>query len=850
MQRFLIAVPLLFLAFLGALLSLRDRPEPAAPKAEAPREPTLLPGMQRDGRIVLPNQWSLRPAGEQVALGDFPVNMVLHPSGKWLAVLHAGYGDHEVVILDVATKKKVSRTILEQTFYGLCFSPDGKQLFASGGDREVVHQFNFEGGYLSSPRRIVIVPEKEKFIPAGVATDAEGKTLFVAGPWAQAVAVVPLDLPEKLVKVDTGKDSFPFTCLPEPRGKRVFVSLWGAAAVGVLDPAEGKIIARWQAEKHPTEMVLSPDGKTLFVACANSTRVSVLDTSTGKALQTLDASLYQDSPSGNTPNSLALTPDGQILFVANADANNIALFNVAKPGDGKPMGFIPSGWYPTSVRYHAASKQLLIANGKGVMPKANRHGPSPMHGKGAFEEYIAKIFEGTLSFIALPNAEKLAAHSKEAFACSPLRADFGVTLRRPEGNPIPGKVGDRSPIEHCIYIIKENRTYDQVFGDVNEGNGDPTLVQFGEEVTPNHHALAREFVLLDNFYCSGSVSADGHQWTNEAYANDYLERFLGAGFPRSYPYEGSDPLAYATSGFLWDNALKHGRTFRCYGEFAQTLVEPPTSWRDFWQAHQAGRIPDQIRAATYVRSLKPSLHPKFPGFAMGIPDQTRADLFLQELREFEQKGQLPHLMVMLLPDDHTAGTNPGAPTTRAMVADNDLALGRVVEALSKSRFWRETTIFVVEDDAQNGVDHVDGHRTVALCVSPYTRRGAVVSDLYTQVSMVATIERILGLPPMNQLDLAAPLMTTCFTKQATLAPYAVRPARIRLDEMNPAMNVLKGKQREWARQSMQQNFTIPDAADEEVLDRIIWHSVKGVNTPYPAGKGRARPGSSVEPGAD
>src|SRR5262249_22049545 len=579
MRRSFFAAALLLCAYLGLTLALRrdQETEEQPPRREArpPREPRLLPGTQPSGEVQLPNQWSLRPAGRQIVVGDFPVNIAVHPDGQWLAVLHAGFGDHEIVIMDLKTHKKTSRVLLDQTFVGLCFSPDGKRLFASGGEQEIVHAFDFEEGLLSSHKKIAVAPAKEQFVVAGVAVDRAGKNLFAAGTWGHAVAIVPLEELHKqlkVVKVDVGKESYPYTCLPDASGKRVFVSLWNKAAIGVLDVTDSKLAATWETEPHPTEMALSPNGKTLFVACANSTKVSVLDAQSGKSLQTLAASLYPAAPAGNTPNSLSLTPDGKLLFVANADANNLAVFNVEERGNGRPLGFIPVGWYPTSVRYNATDKRLYVANGKGVSPKANRHGPNPLqrvqavqtHRGQTIQEYIAALFQGTVSVIEMPNPQRMSEYSKQAYACSPLRADSSVTAERPEGNPIPGKVGEKSPIKYCLYIIKENRTYDQVFGDMPEGNGDASLCLFPDKVTPNHHKLVRQFVLLDNFYVDGEVSADGHQWSMAAYCTDYVEKvwpltYRAGGLKKlpAYPSEGNvDSIERPAGGYIWDRCAE------------------------------------------------------------------------------------------------------------------------------------------------------------------------------------------------------------------------------------------------------------------------------------------------------
>jgi YVTN family beta-propeller protein len=765
----------------------------------------------------LPNQWSLRPAGKQLVLGDFPVNLALHPSGKWLAVLHAGYGDHEIAIVDLKRQKIMTRVAVDQSFYGLCFSPDGRTLFASGGEYELVHAFQFEEGYLFKHKQIEVAKEEDKFIPAGLALDADQKVLYAAGPWADAVAAVPLDRAEKRTKIQLTKGSYPYSCLLDGEGKRLFVSLWGQAAISVIDPRQQRVAATWPTEKHPTEMTLSPDGKALFVACANSTKVTVLDTATGKNLETIACSLHPTALAGNTPNSLSLTPDGKLLFVANADANNLAVFNVAEPGNAKPLGFIPVGWYPTSVRFNPADQRLYVANGKGTHSLANPQGPNPLERRDrTVEQYIAGLFQGTLSIIHLPTPKRMAEYSKQAYACSPLRDNLEVVAEPPAGSPIPKKVGDASPIKHVLYIIKENRTYDQVFGDMPEGNGDPNLCIFPEKVTPNHHRLAREFVLLDNFYCDGEVSADGHEWSMGAYATDFVEKvwpLVYRGSPQkklTYPAEGaSDAIARPAGGYIWDRCAEAGVSYRSYGEWISNGKTP--------------KDPGKAR----VKALEGHFDPMFRGFDLDYPDQNRADRFIAELAGFEKNGDMPRFIVLRLPNDHTTGTRVGKPTPTAMVADNDLALGRVVEAISKSKFWNDTAIFVLEDDAQNGSDHVDAHRTVALVISPYTKRKHVDSTMYSTSSMLRTMELILGLKPMSQFDAAARPMYASFQAKPDLRAYQ----HVVPDTDLKATNLAGA----WgAKLSEQFDFTKEDAADDLLFNEVIWRSVMGGNSPMPA----------------
>ncbi|HLW65271.1 MAG TPA: alkaline phosphatase family protein [Gemmataceae bacterium] len=782
----------------------------------------VVPGVQPDGYIQLWNQWKLRPTGTQVELGDFPVHIEIHPSGEWLAVLHAGFGEHEIAILDLKTAKPrvISRVRLDQAFYGLCFAPDGKSLFASGGEYEVVHRFDFEQGYLSHPKAIRVAEQSEKLVPGGLTVDPEGKTLFVCGTFGNCFMRISVDTGEvayrKMFPMDgvANKEAYPYACLLDHTGKRLFMSLWNWAEVAVLDVESNKITERWACEKHPTEMALSPDGKKLYVACANSTKVSVLDAHNGKGIQTLSAALYPNAHVGNTPNSICLSPDGKLLLVANADANNIAVFNVEK--EAVALGFIPVGQYPTSVRM-GKDKKIYVANGKGILPKANPHGPNevlPTNLK-TMEEYIGGIFRGCLSVIDMPSPQQMELLTKRAYACSPLREDNGVGGEVPADNPIHAKLGYGSPIKHVIYIIKENRTYDQVFGDIKEGNGDANLCLFGEEVTPNHHKLAREFVLLDNIYCDGEVSADGHQWSMGAYATDFVEKYWplsyrGSPFKKfGYPSEGNmDDIARGAEGYIWDRCAQANVSYRSYGEWTQ----PGKTEKD--------------PAKALVPALVGHIDEGFRGWDLDFLDQKRADRFIEELDGFGKKGEMPSFIILRLPNDHTAGTRIGKPTPRAMVADNDLALGRVVEAISKSPFWNDTAIFVIEDDAQNGPDHVDAHRVLSLVISPYTKHHFVDSTLYSTSSMLRTMELILGLKPMSQFDTAARPMFNSFQPKPELRPFAhVLPA-IKLDEKNTKLAWGADLSEQW-------NFAKEDQVDDLLLNEVIWRSVRGPESRMP-----------------
>ncbi|MSU49085.1 MAG: YncE family protein, partial [Opitutus sp.] len=792
------------------------------------------------GSVLLPNQWSLRPVGRHLVVGDFPVNIALHPGGTYAAVLHSGWGQHEVRIIDTKSFRVVSQAAVEESLYGLVWSPDGKKLYTSGAGAEVVHAFDFKAGYVSEHRELRLRDEKERGIPAGLAVSDDGAALYVAEMWGQRVTKISTadgralwtrvlappqgggDMREDEARREAGGDKaapFPYTCVADEKHGRVLVSLWAGAAILVLDANSGAELARWPVGPHPCEMLLARDGR-LFVAEANRNTVSVVDTAGGKVVETLTASLFPNSPPGSMPNSLALSPDGELLFVANANNNNVAVFDVETSGRARSLGFIPVGWFPTSVRVTPDGRSLLVANGKGNTSAANPRGPFP--GSPAprnLQEYIGGLFQGTVAKIDLPTAKKRAeqfgAWSKIAYECSPLEATFAPRGTRPAGNPIPAKLGDASPIKHAIYIIRENRTYDQIFGDVPEGNGDPHLCLFPERVTPNAHALAREFVLLDNLYADGEVSADGHEWTMGAYATDFVERHWPLSYGHNakkkydYPAEGRFPAAYPENGYLWNRAAEASVSYRSYGEFCFTPKSGP--------AQSAPSLP----------VLVGHIDPLYRAWDLEYPDVKRADRFISELRRFEKEGGMPRLQVLRLGNDHTVGTSAGKRTPTALVADNDVALGRIVEAVSRSRYWTDTAIFVLEDDAQNGPDHVDAHRMPGFVLSAWSKRRAVDSTMYSTTSMLRTIELILGLQPMSQFDAAAMPMWNVFSDRADPTPFTALPANVDLNATNSRLA--------WgARESRKMDFSEPDKADDIKLNEIVWRSVRGENSPMPA----------------
>jgi DNA-binding beta-propeller fold protein YncE len=849
MNRILVLTAISF-AFCLARASAQQRAQAPASNVRIPRE---LPGQRPDGSVLLPNQWSLRPAGHQVPLGDFPVNIAVHPKGRFAAVLHSGHGHHQVIVVDVREAKVVSRAPVPEAFYGLEFSRRGNHLYCSGAGDEVIHVFDFKEGQLTPQPDISLRDARERGIPCGLAVSRDERTLYVANVWGQRVSQVglasrtnlaeilfegtnrPAEQPvfERRKTVDpdlaaitkraqvpldpTAPDaSFPYACRVDEKRRRLYVSLWAQACVAVIDFDSLRITGRWATGQHPNEMILTKSAALLFVANANHNTVTVLDTATGRAVETLDSSFKPDSLPGSTPNSLALSPDETRLFVANACNNNIAVFDVSQRGKSRSLGFIPVGWYPTSVRVTPDGKHLLVANGKGLISRANPKGPQPGR-KDDVSQTIKELFPGTLSIIDLPRGKQfetqLAAYTAEVFEGDPQHSVRPVSVA--EGNPVPATLGDASPIKYCIYVIKENRTYDQIFGDMAEGNGEPSLCLFPDKVTPNQHQLARQFVLFDNFYVDAEVSADGHEWSMGAYASDFVEKTwpLSYGHNHSgkypFPAEGGFRIAYPANGYLWDRAREAGVSYRSYGEFvlaSKSLQE---------QNH------------TRVASLQGHFDPWYRPFDLGYPDVKRAERFIEELKRFESEGEMPQLQIVRLGNDHTVGALAGRFTPTAFIAENDRGLGLLVEAVTHSRFWPQTAIFVLEDDAQNGPDHVDAHRSGALIVSPYTRRAAVDSTMYSTSSMLRTIELILGLKPMTQFDAAATPMFNAFQAAPDLTAFAALPPNVDLQERNARLA--------WGSDaSKKMDFTREDAADDFLLNEIIWRSVRGADQAMPA----------------
>jgi len=811
---FLVLIALPFTLTTTALVTLAQR---AAPP---PRRPGAL-GM---GVTQLPNGWRIAPAGRHAAIGDLPLNMIWSPDGRYLIVSNNGWSKPTLTVFDTANFYVKTTVPMDHAWLGLAWHPDGKRLFSSGAAQNVVNEFVWNGETLKQGSRLVIRapvlrPTFETLMDSGflggIALTPSGSRLFAVQVFGMALSAI--DIASGKVVQTARMDAEPYSAVVSADGRLVFVSLWGGAKVLMFDTATLEPKGEVAVGEHPNAMLQSRDGKRLFVACANTNAVWVIDLETQRATEQIGVALFPEAPPGTTPNALALSPDGTTLLVANADNNTVAVADISTPGASKIRGFIPTGWYPTAVTFDREGRRIFVVSGKGLSPAANPRGPVPGT-RGADGQYIGQMLQGTLSEIATPDDTELQALTKRVYEVTPY--DDATKLApadAPVDSPIPGRVGASSPIKHVFYIVRENRTYDQILGDIPAGNGDPTLTLFGEAVTPNAHALAREFVLLDNFYVDAEVSYDGHAFSMGAYATDAVEKIWPTNYGQRggiYLSEGGggqrNPygnLSAPPQGYLWDMAKRAGVSVRSYGEFVH---------RD----SKTGKI------VASVPGLEGLIHPEYPPYDLSIPDNQRVDVWLAEFRDFERTGNLPRLSIIRLGNDHTAGTRPGAPTPRAMVAENDVALGRVVEAVSNSRFWKESAIFVLEDDAQNGPDHVDAHRAPAFVLSPFARRGVVDSTLYTTSGMLRTMELILGLEPMSQYDAAATPMYNAFQPTPVMTAYSGLPARIPLDEMNTSTA--------WGAQaSLDMNLREADLAPELELNEIVWRSVRGANSPMP-----------------
>ncbi|MCX6622310.1 MAG: beta-propeller fold lactonase family protein [Acidobacteria bacterium] len=794
-----------------------------APTLSAPA-PHPLP----DGGYALPNGWKITPFGKSIPTEDLILNLQPSPDGKVVIAQHGGFNPHGLVVMDAATEEAVQRIPLPNAWLGLAWSSDGRKLYVSGGNSNhqrnpsglaPIYVFDYRDGRLSEKPAALWTDSlpKSQVYWTGLAQHPK-KPLLYAGnrgndPLAGNVTVFDTDSGRVLTRITV--QASPYDLVLSPAGDLLYVSNWSSRSISVIDTATNKVVGSIAVGINPNDMELAADGR-LYVSNGNENTITVVDVKQRRAIETVSVALTPRAPEGTTPNGLALDRANNMLFVANADNNCVAVVNVAKPGQSHVLGFIPSGWYPSAL-YLSPKQRLYIGNSKGLAPHANPEGPNSPLAKGkARNQSVKHIQKGSVGIISVAGLRgQIKKWTRQVYDNVPYNDDLLLRAKPPKTPTIvPSDIASGSPIKHVIYVIKENRTYDQVLGDMKQGNGDARLAIFGENVTPNHHALASQWVLLDNLYCDGEVSVDGHSWSNSAYATDYNEKM----WPASYGghSQGTKAAAYVPSaGYMWDLAARKGLTYRTYGEYAVRASDGST-----------------MEAAPGVGALVGHVAPRFK--LAGARDTDNVREFIREFDEYEKNfdsqdpnKRLPNYIVMSLPEDHTAGTRPGGYTPRAMVANADHAVGMLVERVTKSKYWPETAIFMIEDDAQDGADHVDARRTVGLVISPYTRRGVVDSTLYTTSSMLRTIQLLLGLPPMTQYDAAAPPMYAAFQTTPEPGGYTAIAPSYNVDERNTALA--------WgAKESMEMDLDEVDRAPMFALNRIIWKSVRGADSEMPA----------------
>ncbi len=849
-------------------------PEPPAAKAV---------GRAGAGRYFTPTGQMLTPAGQQIDLpGMRPQGLALSPDGRLLAV--AGK-TASLVLLDPADGRTLQKVPLQteagtnasdtftpsratMSLTGLAFSPDGRRIYLAntGGD---VWAFPVDENRQAGARVVLPLPgAKPHEIPTGLAISPDGKRLYVVGNLGNRLFELEAESGRLLRSWDTGLAPFDVALAgakayvsnlggrrpaegdltaPAGRGTRVRVDpvrhIPNEGSVTVIDLAAGRVSSEIRVGLHPSALAVAPGGRYVVVANTGSDTLSVIDTRSNAVVQRIWTRQTPGDLFGAQPNALAFDPGGQRIYVCNGTQNAVAVIRFDPKGRASRVeGLIPVGWFPGAVQFDAWRQKLAVANIKGI-------GADRIFKPGDKIRLNSHDSFGTVSLVPLPAAAQLREWTAAALQNTRYPAQAAAMLPPRPGQParpVPERAGEPSVFKHVIYVIKENRSYDQVLGDLPQGNGDPSLCTFGEKITPNQHKLASEFVLLDNTYCSGLCSGDGHQWTDSALANNYVERQLSSGSPRSYSggkgQDAVDALAWASSGFLWDDALEHGRSFRDYGEWMITDAgwkdpgrKDKITWRDFWQDYQTGAGETCLRSHAGLGGLVRCGNTNTVGWDLRVPDVRRVAEFVRDLRRFETNGGFPDLVLLFLPNDHTGGASGGCPSPAAQIADNDLALGQLVEAVSQSRFWADTCLFSIEDDPQSGWDHVSGYRTTCYVASAYTHRRQTISVPYNQVGLVRTIELILGLPPMNQLDAAATPFTECFMPVPDMTAFHSTPNRVPLDNLNPPPKKIADRQlRLDAIVSSRLPWDAPDRCPEDLLNRILWRAMKGPQTPYPA----------------
>ena len=770
-------------------------------------------------RVLLPNGWSITPIGKNIGLGDLPLNMVISNNKKWMAVTNNGQSIHCIQLIDIAKAQIVDSMLIPKAWYGLAFSSNDQSLYVSGGHDNRVNRYVINNSKLQLVDSFILgKPWPNAIGTAGLDVDESvHNKLFVVSKEAKSLYVFDLGTKKLISQLRLGAEAY--ACKLSLDKKVLYISLWGDKKVLVYDIGNSKISAEIAVGDHPNEMLLNKKGDYLFVANSQDNTVSVIDTKNNAVVETLSAALYPASPSGSTSNGLALSEDQKTLYIANADNNCLSVFDVSVISKSKSKGFIPVGWYPTNVK--VVGKQVYVLNGKGLTSYANPFGPNPVNKKQVVlshaadstkpvdVQYIGSLMKGSLSIFVEPSKSQLTIFSKAVYKNTPYTKNKELNAEGEAGNPIPMKVGDQSPIKYVFYIIKENRTYDQVLGDVKTGNGDTSLVLFGDHVTPNQHKLVRDYVLLDNFYVDAEVSADGHNWIMGDYANDYVEKNWPANYGGKGGAHGSSAslkIGNNKDGFIWDFCAKNKVSYRSYGEF----------------------VGDDFGARPRLESLKGHAA-AFAPYGLGVKDTLRFRQWQKDFDSLIAVQAVPKFNTIRMGNDHTEGMRVGSPTPYAHVADNDLAVGMLIDHLSKSNIWKESVVFILEDDAQNGPDHVDAHRSPAYVVGPYVKRSFVDHTMYTTSGMLRTMELILGLPPMTQYDAAATPMWRSFTSKPDLTVFNHLPANINLNERNPKNNAASAM----AMLSEKYDWSKEDRVPDLVLNEILWQGIKGKPAPSP-----------------
>ena len=778
------------------------------------QQPTNNPAT---AKILLPNGWSLSPAGRSLPLGDLPLNMQVSSNGKLLAVTNNGFGKQTIQLIDISSEKLLDQRTIKKSWYGLKFSDNGRTLFVSGGNDNLILAYPVQNNKLGNADTLKLGRPwpLDKISPAGIEFDDVAQRIYTVTKEDSTLYVYDLKKRSIRQKIKLGAEAY--ACLLSKDKSELYISLWGGVGIAVYNTRTASITSRIATGSHPNELLRTRNGKYLLVANANDNSVSVIDLSARKTIETLTASIYPTTLSGSTTNGLALSQDDKTLFIANADNNCLAVFDISTPGSSHSKGFIPTGWYPTNVK--VAGKKVFVSNGKGFSSLPLHQGPDTVilghrdpvdykHGaKALSDQYIGSMFTGTLSIIDMPDETALKVYTEKVYTNTPYNTTSESITQGQAGNPIPRSKADTTPIKYVFYVLKENQTYDNILGDMKEGRGDSSLCLFGEKVTPNQHALAREFVLLDNFYVDAEVSADGHNWSMAAYANDYIEKtwpisYSGRG--GTYDYAGSRAIAYPKDGFIWDNCMHHKVSMRNYGEFGDD--GPP-----------------------FEKALREKTCAAYPGWDLKIQDIAREKVWEKDFDSLVNNRALPTFNIVYFPNDHTSGLAKGAYSPSAAVADNDAAVGRFIEHLSHSPVWGQSAVFILEDDPQGGYDHIDVHRSPAYVISPFIKKGTVNHTMYSTSGLIRTMELIAGLPPMTQYDAAALPLFDCFTDKADTTSFIARPAQVNLQERN------RGKGRD-AERSAAWNLIRADAVPSKELNEMVWRSIKGEDAVIPASR--------------